>query len=145
MINLGGDLIASGTKPSGKPWLIGIRDPRDDQGLSARLTVSNTALFTSGDYERFFIENGRRYHHIFNPKTGLPGTCNRSATAVGTDILAVDAAVKTAFLIPAPQALSYLHSRGMRGLLIDSAGVAWASTGLKDILSVDSGFTVQYR
>jgi thiamine biosynthesis lipoprotein len=101
MINLGGDLIASGTKPSGKPWLIGIRDPRDDQGLSARLTVSNTALFTSGDYERFFIENGRRYHHIFNPKTGLPGTCNRSATAVGTDILAVDAAVKTAFLIPA--------------------------------------------
>ena len=102
-------------------------------------------MFTSGDYERYFIENNKRYHHIFNPQTGLPGSCNRSATAVGEDILAVDAAVKTAFLLPAPDALSYLTSRGMRGLIIDSVGIAWASKGLKDILSMDSSLQTQYR
>jgi FAD:protein FMN transferase len=145
MINLGGDLLVDGSKPYGKPWLIGIRDPRSEQGLSASLTVTNTAVFTSGDYERYFIENNQRYHHIFNPKTGLPGSCNRSATVVGEDLLAVDAAVKTAFLIHASEALLYLHSRGMRGLIIDSTGAAWASSGLKDILSADSALAVRFQ
>jgi FAD:protein FMN transferase len=145
MINLGGDLVVNGSKPSGKPWIIGVKDPRKEQSLAARLSVSGIAVFTSGDYERYFIENNMRYHHIFNPKTGIPGSYNRSATAVGEDILAVDAAVKTAFLLPALDALSYLTSRGMRGLIIDSAGIAWASEGLKNIMSMDSTLQVHYR
>jgi FAD:protein FMN transferase len=145
MINLGGDLIVNGSKPHGKPWLIGIRDPRNEQLLASRLSVTGTAVFTSGDYERYFIENNKRYHHLFNPQTCLPGSHNRSATVVGEDLLVVDAAVKTAFLMPATQALAYLDSRGLRGLIIDSIGTAWASKGLKDILSPDSSLFVQYQ
>jgi FAD:protein FMN transferase len=145
MINLGGDLIVNGSKPNGKQWLIGVRDPRNDQLLAARLSVISTAVFTSGDYERFFIENNKRYHHLFNPKTCIPGSINRSATVVGEDLLVVDAAVKTAFLMPAIQALAYLDSRGLRGIIIDSIGGAWASKGLKDILSPDSSLTVLYK
>ncbi len=146
MVNLGGDLIVNGLKPDGTQWNIGIRDPRsDEQTYIARLAVSDIAVFTSGDYERFFIENGKRYHHLFNPKTGLPGSCNRSATVVGKDPLAVDAVVKTAFLMPAPDALSYLDSRGMRGFIVDSLGNAWASKGVKDILTVVDSLRVNYR
>jgi FAD:protein FMN transferase len=145
MINLGGDLVVKGSKPGAKPWIIGVRDPRNDQELAARLSVCETAVFTSGDYERFFMQNGRRYHHLFNPKTCLPGSLNRSATVVGEDLLAVDAAVKTAFLMPAGKALSYLGSRGLRGMVIDSTGTAWASKGLKDILSPDSSLVIQFQ
>ena len=145
LINTGGDLIAYGTKPSGSPWRIGVQDPRNDQSLIAQLMVSRTSVFTSGDYERFFIENNKRYHHLFNPKTGLPGLLNRSATVVGDDPLAIDAAVKTAFLMPSAEALAYLSSRGMQGFIIDSSGGIWASKGIKDLLAPDSTLKVNYR
>jgi FAD:protein FMN transferase len=148
LINTGGDLIVHGAKPSRQPWIIGIKDPRsEDQSLVAKLSITGVdmAVFTSGDYERYFMENGKRYHHLFNPATGLPGNCNRSATVVGEDFIGADAAVKAAFLMPAVDGLSYLDSRGMRGFIIDSAGTAWASKGLKNILIVDSATVVRYR
>ena len=107
--------------------------------------VARTSVFTSGDYERFFFENNRRYHHLFNPKTGLPGLLNRSATVVGNDPLAIDAAVKTAFLMPSAEAIVYLTSRNMQGFIIDSGGGIWASKGIKDMLVPDSSLKVNYR
>jgi len=61
--------------------------------------------FTSGDYERFFIENNKRYHHLFTPRPGFPGLLNRSATVIGDDPLAIDPAVKVAFLMRADSAI----------------------------------------
>ena len=146
LINTGGDLMVGGTKPSGEPWRIGIQDPRSEQELIAQLKVAQSSVFTSGDYERFFIENNRRYHHLFDPKTGLPGLLNRSATVVGDDPLAIDPAVKAAFLMPADDAIAYLATRNMRGFIIDSSGGIWASKGLKPVLSLsDSSKAVNFR
>jgi FAD:protein FMN transferase len=145
MVNAGGDLIAEGTKPDGHPWLIGIQNPRESQNLVATLSVADHCVFTSGDYERCFIKNGRRYHHLFDPRTGLPGSCNTSSTVIGADPLVTDAVVKIAFLMPAEKAIDYLASRGMPGLIIDSSGTGWASASLKPVLKADSSFTVKYR
>jgi thiamine biosynthesis lipoprotein len=102
-------------------------------------------VFTSGDYERCFIMNGRRYHHLFNPKTGVPGSCNMSATVVGTDPLTTDADVKIAFLMPPEKGIDYLTSKGLPGLLIDSAGTGWANAAMKPFFTPDSSFVVKYR
>jgi thiamine biosynthesis lipoprotein len=145
LVNLGGDLIAWGDKPGGKPWNVGIQHPRVDSSLIATLSASNTCVFSSGDYERYFIVNGVRYHHIFDPHTATPGRKNQSATVVGADPLLVDVCVKVAFLLDAPRALQYLKQRKLEGVIIDSTGKIWASTGLKNILQPDSKVTVEYR
>ena len=145
LINAGGDIVTGGRKPDGKPWMIGVAHPRCKKAMIATLRVPGGCIFTSGDYERFFIENGKRYNHLFDPHTGLPGTCNMSATVVGNDALAVDAAVKTAFLLPAEQALRYLKTRGMPGFIIDSSGIGWASKELEGALRADTTLVVNYR
>ena len=73
IVNAGGNLMAFGKKPDGKPWIIGIRHPRINGKLYAALPLRpGLAIATSGDYERFFITNGIRYSHIMNPRTGAP-------------------------------------------------------------------------
>jgi thiamine biosynthesis lipoprotein len=145
IINLGGDLIAWGDKPDGNPWNVGIQHPRVDSSLIATVSASNTCVFSSGDYKRYFIENGVRYHHLFDPRTAAPGRKNQSATVVGADPLLVDVCVKVAFLLDAPKALAYLNRRKLEGVIIDSTGKMWASTGLKNIMRPDSKVTVEYQ
>jgi thiamine biosynthesis lipoprotein len=145
LINAGGDIVMSGRKPDGRPWMIGVAHPRRKNAMIATLRVPEGCVFTSGDYERFFTDNGKRYHHLFDPRTGMPGTCNMSATVVGSDALAVDAVVKTAFFLPAEQALRYLKTRGMPGFIIDSSGIGWASAELEGVLHADSSLVVNYR
>ena len=145
LINLGGDLIAWGDKPDGKPWNVGIQHPRIDSSLIATLSVRSTCVFTSGDYERYFVENGVRYHHIFDPRTCVPGRKNQSATVVGPDPMLSDASVKIAFLLDAPDALGYLRLRGLEGIIVDSTGKTWASSGLKTVLQPSEAVTVEYR
>ncbi len=70
-LNMGGNVVVIGEKPNGKPWRVGIRHPRKDDALLGVLEVIGTSVVTSGDYERFFIdENGKRWHHILDPTTG---------------------------------------------------------------------------
>jgi Membrane-associated lipoprotein involved in thiamine biosynthesis len=145
LINLGGDLIAWGQKPEGKPWVVGIQHPRKPEVLLATLSVSNTCVFTSGDYERYFMKNGVRYHHLFDPHTAAPARKNQSSTVVGADPMSVDARVKVAFFLYAPRAIDYLKSLKLQGVIVDSTGTVWASATLKDILQPDSSVTVKYR
>jgi thiamine biosynthesis lipoprotein len=72
LVDVSGDTRVSGTK-GGVPWRIGIQDPRGPRGTTvAEVTGWTGALVTSGDYEKFFVEDGKRYHHILDPKTGFP-------------------------------------------------------------------------
>lgn len=82
LINGGGDLYAGGRKANGQKWVVGIKDPRKNDLLVASFEVENTGVLTSGDYERFKIINGVRYHHIFDPKTGFPSNTSKSATII---------------------------------------------------------------
>lgn len=72
IVNAGGNVFALGSKPDGSPWRIGIQDPRDGNGVVAIVSVTDAAVVSSGDYERYFEENGVRYHHIMDPATGMP-------------------------------------------------------------------------
>lgn len=71
--NLGGNVVVMGTKPDGNPWKVGIQNPRSQNGdIVGVVDVVDKAVVTSGDYQRYFIRNGKRYSHIINPKTGYP-------------------------------------------------------------------------
>lgn len=71
--NLGGNVVVMGTKPDGTPWKVGIQNPRSQNGeIVGVVDVVDKAVVTSGDYQRYFVKNGKRYCHILNPKTGYP-------------------------------------------------------------------------
>jgi FAD:protein FMN transferase len=83
LINAGGDLFASGLREAGERWRVGIQHPRDASGLIARLEITDGAVATSGDYERFVEFDGVRYPHIIDPRTARPVTARQSASAIG--------------------------------------------------------------
>jgi thiamine biosynthesis lipoprotein len=147
LINVGGDIYAWGKKPDHQPWKIGVRNPRGEAGdLTGALTTSGGAVFTSGDYERYFVKDGIRYHHIFNSSTLLPARFNRSATVIGDDPRVVDTGVKIAFCITAAQAIDYLRSHHLTGIVIDSTGKIWISQELRGQFEpADSSQLTEYR
>ncbi|NHA14096.1 FAD:protein FMN transferase [Thioalkalivibrio sp. XN279] len=103
IVNAGGDLRAIGRKGD-RPWRIGIRAPRDPAGVLAALeTAGDEAVFTSGDYERWFEHDGRRYHHILDPRTGYPTAGLVSVTVLHADAGRADAAA-TALMVAGPEA-----------------------------------------
>jgi thiamine biosynthesis lipoprotein len=103
IVNAGGDLRAIGHKGE-RPWRIGIRAPRDAAGVMAALeTGEDEAVFTSGDYERFFDYEGRHYHHILDPRSGYPAAGLVSVTVLHTDAGLADAAA-TALMVAGPEA-----------------------------------------
>jgi FAD:protein FMN transferase len=145
MVNLGGDLIAWGSKPDNRKWNIGVRHARMGNVNVAVIPVSNTCVFTSGDDERFFVRDGIIYHHLFDPRTCVPARKNRSSTVICPDPVAADVAVKAAFFMNAPDAIDYLTKRNIPGIMIDSADNVWASASLKGIMVPDSSVMVKYR
>jgi len=98
VINAGGDLKVIGQHKE-RPWRIGIRHPRDKNSVIASVeAVNNESIFTSGDYERFFIFNGRRYNHILDPRTGYPADTSQSVTVIHDDAGIADAAATAIFV-----------------------------------------------
>lgn len=107
LVNAGGDLKVLGSK-NGKPWKIGIKNPQHSQNQSEQAVIAainlkdNEALFTSGDYERFFELEGKHYHHILDPRTGYPAIGTQSVTILSEDAALADAA-STALFIAGPE------------------------------------------
>jgi thiamine biosynthesis lipoprotein len=130
MVSAGGDLKVLGRK-LGKPWEIAIRHPRDRQRVLALLPVSNTCVMTSGDYERFFEHEGKRYHHILDPRTGYPATGCMSATVIAQDAANADS-LATAMCVLGPQkGLALVESLPrVEALLVGMDGKVHASSGL---------------
>jgi thiamine biosynthesis lipoprotein len=100
-INAGGDLFCWGKNPAGSSWRIGIKHPRR-QGYLGVLSVSDVAVATSGDYQRYFEKDGVRYHHIFNPRTGYPARGKQSVTVIGPQTALCDGLSTALFSSPAP-------------------------------------------
>ena len=98
IINAGGDLKVIGDHGD-RPWRIGIRHPRKQGEVLAALDVNDgESVFTSGDYERFYIYQGRRYHHIIDPRTGYPADQTTSVTVILDDAASADAAATALFV-----------------------------------------------
>jgi len=98
IVQAGGDLYVSG-RHGDRPWRVGIRDPRGPRdAFFAAADVEDHTFSTSGDYERFTIKDGRRYHHIIDPRTGYPATGARSVTIMAKDGITAEILSKTLFI-----------------------------------------------
>ena len=133
MVHAGGDMIVF-NEPDSPPWLIGIQDPRNKDNIIGTLKVSNTTVATSGDYERFFVKDGKRYHHIMDPSTGFPANKSITATMVTKDPTLADA-LSTAVFIMGPESGMKLIEElpGVEGLIIRADGKLTMSSGFKEI------------
>jgi thiamine biosynthesis lipoprotein len=99
IINAGGDLALVGRRPDGKPWRIAIRHPRRNGGFMGYLDLEDVSVATSGDYEQYFFHDGKRYHHILDPSTGMPGRRSNSVTVVAPGACLSDALATALFLM----------------------------------------------
>jgi thiamine biosynthesis lipoprotein len=98
LVNVGGDLYALGSAEDGDEWKVGIRSPDDPTRLKSVVRLEDRAVATSGDYERFFLHAGRRFHHLIDPRTGAPGRSARHTISVtAATCIAADAAATAAF------------------------------------------------
>ncbi|HKI48618.1 MAG TPA: FAD:protein FMN transferase [Desulfobacteria bacterium] len=110
IVNAGGDLFAFGQKSEQTPWNIGLQHPRKPQELLAAFAVENQAVATSGDYQRYFIKDGIRYHHIFDPKTGKPARLMISATIITTEVMDADALATAVFVMGPEKGIEWVDS-----------------------------------
>ncbi len=133
MIQAGGDLYVGGKK-DGRPWRLGINDPRGPDGRSfAALDVSDSTFSTSGDYARFFIKDGVRYHHILDPATGQPARLCRSVTIVSDSPVLADAIAKGVFILGPEKGMALVERLPKLGAVIVTAkNEVLVSSGLKD-------------
>lgn len=135
LIDAGGNIVAVGTRPDGSPWHIGIRDPRGSSPtdtIGPVVKVEDEAVVTSGDYERFFIEDGHRYHHIFDPKTGRPADRAQSATIIASNSLDADMLSTAVFVlgpVEGPKILTGLD--GVSAMVVGPDGHLTFSPGFR--------------
>lgn len=116
LINIGGEIVAIGTAPQGRPWRIGIKNPRE-KGLIEMVELVDQALSTSGDYEKFFQVEGRRYPHIVNPRTGFPAQEFASVTIFSKSAAFADALATAVAIMGPEKGLKFLDSMGIRGII----------------------------
>lgn len=132
IIDAGGDLRILGGRPGKQFWRIGVQHPREPGALLATFELRDTAIVTSGDYERFFLADGVRYHHILDPETGEPARGCQSVTVLAATASEADACATAAFVLGPVRGLAFLRSRpGVRGLIVDAAGALhWTDDAL---------------
>lgn len=122
-IDAGGDVRVLGSRPGKNFWRIGVRHPRKAGTLLATFDLKDTAIVTSGDYERFFVADGGRYHHILDPATGYPARGCRSVTVLAATAAEADPCATAAFVLGPEKGLGFLRARsGVRGLIVDAGG-----------------------
>lgn len=142
LINLGGSSVYMlGPKPDGSNWKIGIQDPFGSKGkYFAIVSGKNMLIDTSGNYERYFIENGKRYHHILNPFTGYPAESGVvSTTIVSTNIKSIDAdALSTiTFILGVDKGMKLIESMpGVDAIFVTPDYKVYATSGLKGKLTI---------
>ncbi|MHC4947549.1 MAG: FAD:protein FMN transferase [Planctomycetota bacterium] len=133
LLSAAGQMMAGGRRGD-RPWRIGIRDPRGDpDDHFASLELTDASISTSGDYERFFILDGVRYHHILDPRTGRPCRGLRSATVVCADATLADALSTALMILGRERALPLAETwPGVEALLVDADGGVHMTSGLVD-------------
>ncbi|MBL8625847.1 MAG: FAD:protein FMN transferase [Myxococcales bacterium] len=137
IVQAGGDMYVSGDK-NGTPWVVGIRDPRGPRDQSfAVAPIKDHSFSTSGDYERGFVKDGVRYHHILDPRTAQPARASRSVTIMAKDAFTADAWSKVLFILGAKQAMALVEKLpDFDAVFVDADNHVIMSSGLKDRIKV---------
>ncbi|MBS1126153.1 MAG: hypothetical protein H6Q93_142 [Nitrospirae bacterium] len=140
LVAVAGDIKAFGLKPDKKPWIVGIKNPRqksNDDEIIARVPLSDKAISTSGDYERYFIMDGKRFHHLLIPKSGYPANTCQSVSVIADQGVMTDA-FSTAFFVLGPErGLGLAKEMGMDVMIIDSKGALHTTPGLQGKLTIE--------
>ena len=133
MLQSGGDLYVSGTRGD-RPWRVGIRHPRGPADRTiATLDLTDGTFSTSGDYERFFVKDGRRYHHILDPDTGEPAAGCQSVTIVAESAAIADGLSTGVFILGPAAGMALIEKLPhVEGVIVTDAGAMLVSSGLKD-------------
>lgn len=135
LLTLGGNVQTVGLKPDGSRWRIGVRDPWGAEGIYLGvLTVGETAVVTSGGYQRYFEEDGTRYCHILDPSTGYPASSGlASVTIVAEDSLLADGLSTALYVMGLEKASDFWRNRGgFEAVLVTDDGTIFVTAGLRD-------------
>lgn len=132
IVTAGGDSRIIGDR-GGRPWLMGIKNPRgENQALT--MPLADVAISTSGDYERYFIQDGVRYHHILNPKTGASPTEVISATVIAEQSVDADALATTLMVLGVEQGIGLINRmENVSAVIIDATGKVRYSKDLEPL------------
>ena len=131
IVTAGGDSRLLGDR-RGRPWIVAVRDPRNDGQVTVSVPLQDEAISTSGDYERYFDEGGVRYHHIIQPSTGQPATGVHSATVIGPDAVITDALSTSVFVLGVDKGLRLIGTLpDYESIVIDANGRVYFSDGLQ--------------
>ena len=130
MVSAGGDSRVIGDR-RGRPWTIGIRDPRRPGEVAAMLPLEDVSISTSGDYERYFDADGKRFHHLIDPATGKSPRGIQSVTILADDGLTSEALSKIVFVLGVERGMALVESQsGVDAVVVDAAGALHFSSGL---------------
>ncbi|MCC8069203.1 MAG: FAD:protein FMN transferase [Ruminococcus sp.] len=134
ILNLGGNVSAIGTKPSGKLWSVAITDPNDTSNYVCSLKVDDMSVVTSGDYEKYFVQDGKKYHHILDTSTGYPADNGiSSVTIVGDNGIDCDALSTACFVLGEEKALTLIESiEGYDAIIILNDGSIKTTSNVQD-------------
>ncbi len=141
LINAGGNVYALGSKPDGSAWSTGIRDPRNDNGIIAVVKVKDTAVVSSGDYERYFMKDGIRYHHILDSYTGKPARQLIATTVVGPQATEADMLSTTLFVLGSRSGADLLKNKltAYSAVFVDEQKKISVTGELKDKIELVEG------
>lgn len=143
-VSLGGNVQLSGPQADGSPWRIGIQDPEDTNALCANFEASEAcAVITSGGYERYFESDGIEYHHIIDPRTGMPATGQlTSVTIISPDGTLADALSTALYVMDLEGAMRYWqeNSQNFECILVDRSNNIYVSEGIAAKVSAENGY-----
>ena len=132
LVDGGGDVLVTGRREDGAPWRLGIQNPRGERGeMLGLVRVSRGAVVTSGDYERFRIVNGVRYHHIIDPRTGYPANASTSVTVMADTAERAVVLCKPIFILGPEKGLAFARAEGVETMIIDAAGKRHWTEGIR--------------
>ncbi|MBI4843016.1 MAG: FAD:protein FMN transferase [Nitrospirae bacterium] len=158
LVAIAGDIRGYGLKPDGEAWRVGVQNPRPkydkeppslkkggegespDEILTS-LYLADKAISTSGDYERFFTKEGKRYHHIIDPRTGYPSDSKLISVSVIAPHGYVSDGISTGiFVLGAQKGIALLEFMGLDGIMVDSDMKVYLTRGLKGKVEIPAGF-----
>lgn len=149
VVSVGGSIAVFGDKGRREDWHVGIQDPRGKEGdlLGVLICAGGTMISTSGDYEKYFEQDGKRYHHIFDPATGHPARSGLiSVTVVSEDGFLSDALSTACFVMGPERGMEYVSRKGVQAVFVTAGRKVFVTKGLKNKFKVTAkGYEMEFR
>jgi thiamine biosynthesis lipoprotein len=131
VVNAAGDMTAWGLQPNGKQWTIGIADPNSKDKIFSYMNITDMAVATSGNYEKYIIVDGRKYSHTINPKTGLPIRGIKSVTIISQNAEVADAMATPVMIMGIIPGLMMINQmKGIEAIIVDDNDKVYASQNI---------------